>query len=82
MPDNPAQNPTDRQSDVVDALNRYDLATREHLRDCWLGCENIAAADARYHEMKSAKRALDDAINAYTARHAREFQAAKEERDG
>lgn len=75
-------NTTDRRSDVIDALNTYDLAWRDHLRDCWLGCDDEKAANARYHAAIAAKEQLDRAIARYTSRHSREFEAAREERDG
>jgi len=69
-----AQQTTDRQGEVTEALRRYDAAWRAHLRDCWLGCDNEANADARYRAAIDAKDALDRAIARYASRHAREFE--------
>jgi hypothetical protein len=78
----PSEQTTDCMSDVTEALARFDAAMRDYLRDCWMGCESVAEADARYQAAQDARIELDRAISRYTSRHAREFEAAKEERDG
>ena len=64
---------------IVDKLRVLDAAARNHYADCW-GVPDKAGSisnpdliAARYHRYEQAKKAVQEAVSAWTSRHAEEF---------
>lgn len=60
---------------VMEALWAYDVAMRDHLRDCWLGNADVGDINKHYAEVRARKEMFERYLSDWVSRHAAEFSA-------